>query len=246
MRSLTLTWLLALGQACSSETARAPDDDRVIVPEGLAVTALPGGNGVLNVIALSLSKAAKGGVELYAAVRNEGVVPACHAALSVELFDKAEQSLAAGISGLLAQHFYQLTDNSGSIAACIGPGDVTMAAVLELSSELALEDVAHVVYRCPYFALDVIPVAGLEITQLMSVGGAYAGTLRNGLDVPVQSPSVSVFALAHSGRPLGMISASDTSTLAAGETWAFQTGALDVTAAGQVAFPAGALATSPH
>jgi hypothetical protein len=114
--------------ACSSSTddGNATDDDALIFPEGVRVTALAGGNGVLDVIALTLRNGPHS-IELYAALRNTGDVPACSAAVSFELFDKAEQSLAAGISGLLTQHFYRLTDGSRTIAACVGPGDVSMA-----------------------------------------------------------------------------------------------------------------------
>lgn len=201
------------------------------------MTALPGGNGVLNVTALSLRKGSAG-LELYAALRNDGDQPACHAALSVELFDKSEQSLAAGISGLLSQHFYQLEDDPETIASCIGPGDVTMAALLDLGSDIALEDVAHVVYRCPYFALNVRRIPGLEITRLKR-GATYAGTLRNRLEVAVQDPSVSVFPVARSGRPLGVLTTSAPITLVPGATWDFETIAVEAAAAEQLAFPAG-------
>jgi hypothetical protein len=156
------------------------------------------------------------------------------------LFDKSEQSLAASISGLLSQRFYQLDDEPQTIASCIGPGDVTMAAVLDLGDQIALEDVAHVVYRCPYFALSVHRIAGLEITQLKRAA-TYTGTLKNGLDVALDGPSVSVFPLARSGRPLGMFTTTAAITLAPGATWDFETSAVEATAPDQRAFPAGAL-----
>jgi hypothetical protein len=218
---------------------QAQGDDRLIVPENLVVSALPGGNGVLNVTALSLQQGGQG-LELYAALRNDGDTPACHAALSVELFDKSEQSLAAGITGLLSQHFYRLEDDSQTIATCIGPGDISMAAVLDLGSEIALEDVAHIVYRCPYFALGVQRIAGLAITRLKR-GHTYSGTLENGLPLSLANPSVSVFPLARSGRPLGMSTASAETTLAPGQTWDFETTRTDLAAPDQVAFPAGEL-----
>jgi hypothetical protein len=83
--------------------------------------------------------------------------------MAVELFDRDEQSIAAGVGGLLSERFYELTDVSGSIASCVGPGDVGMAAVMDLPPQLAIEDVAHVIYRCPYFALDVLPIEGLVV-----------------------------------------------------------------------------------
>lgn len=231
--------------AGSGEMGGDAGDDALIVPEGLSVTALAGGNGVLDVIALTLRKGLSS-IELYAALRNDGDIPACHAAVSVELFDEAEQSLAAGIAGLLTQHFYRLTDGSGTIAACVGPGDVTMAAVTDLPSEIGIEDVGYVVYRCPYFALDVVPIDGLTISQVKSVtvsaGTAYTGTLVNGLDVAVSNPSVTVFPVNRVGRPLGMATGSGTVEIPPGGSWAFATNTVGAPGVDHVAYPAGALA----
>jgi hypothetical protein len=220
-------------------------DHAVIVPEDLAVMALPGGNGVLEVTALTLREGPDG-AELYAALRNVGDVPACSAALSVELFDAAEQSLAAGIGGLLTQRFYRLTDGSGSIAACVGPGDVTLAAIDDLPADVGVDDVRYVIYRCPYFALDVVPIDGIvldDVTALATdAGTAYTGTLSNGLDVAIEDPSVAVFPINGVGRPLGRATASAALALAPGDRWDFETDAVDVGGADQLAFAAGALA----
>ena len=220
-------------------------DDALIVPEGLTVTALAGGNGVLDVIALTLRKGPSSS-ELYAAVRNDGDIPACAAAVSFELFDKSEQSLAAGIGGLLTRHFYRRTDGSGTIAACVGPGDVTMAAVLDLPADIVIEDVGYVVYRCPYFALDVVPIAGLTISQVKSVtasvGTAYTGTLSNGFDVAVSNPSVTVYPVNRAGRPLGIATSSGTVELPPGGSWAFETNPVSARGIDYAAYPAGALA----
>ena len=237
--------------ACSSDTTAMSgaggdsDEDALIVPEGLAVTALAGGNGVLDAIALTL-RDGPSGPAVYAALRNDGEVPACSAAFSLELFDESEHSLAAGIGGLLTQHFYRLTDGSGSIAACVGPGEVTMVAVTDFATDVAIEDVAHVVYRSPYFALDVVPIDGLTISQVERVtrgaGAAYTGTLVNGLDVAVSSPSVTVFPVNRVGRPLGIAIASGTVELPPGGRWAFETNTVAALGVDHVAYPAGALA----
>jgi len=79
--------------ACSSESKQG--DEPAIVPEGLSVKALAGGNGVLELTTLTLRKGARG-AELYAALINRGDKPACHAALSVELYDEQERSLRRG------------------------------------------------------------------------------------------------------------------------------------------------------
>lgn len=241
MRLLAVAVVVQL-LACSSE---AEDDDALIVPRGLSVTALPGGNGVLNVMALTL-RTGPSGVELYAALKNDGDTPACSAALSVELFDDAEQSLAAGVGGLLTQHFYRLTDGSDAIAACVGPGDVTMAAVTDLPSELEVDDVARVVYWCPYFALDVVAIDGLTISEVKSATRGsetgYAGTLVNALDVAVSNPSVTVFPVNRVGRPLSVATGSGTVDIPPGGTWAFETSTVDAPGIDHVAYPAGALA----
>jgi hypothetical protein len=219
-------------------------DDALIVPEGLSVTALAGGNGVLEVIAFTLRKGPRS-AEVYAALKNVGDIPACSAAVSVELFDEAEQSLAAGIGGLLTQRFYRLTDGSGTIAACVAPGDVTMAAVTDLPSDIVIEDVGYVVYRCPYFALDVVPIDGLTISHVESITGrdgtAYTGTLVNGLDVAVNNPAVSVFPVNRVGRPLGMATASGALEIPPGGSWSFETNAVGTPGVEYAAYPAGAL-----
>jgi hypothetical protein len=216
-----------------------------IVPEGLSVSALAGGTGVLELTALTLQRKGSG-IELYAALKNVGDVHACSAALSVELFDANGQSLAAGIGGLLTLRFYRRTDGSGTIAACVGPGEVTMTAVADLPPELVIEEVRSLTYRCPYFALDVEAIAGVTIGEVngveRSAGTAFEGTLVNGLEVALKRPSVSVFAIDRVGRPLGMASAHEMRELAPGDEWRFVTDAVVDPGASQLAFAAGELA----
>lgn len=218
--------------------------DPSIVPEGLRVMALAGGTGVLELSALTLREG-PAGAEIYAALRNVGDVPACSAAVSFELFDHSQQSLASGIGGLLTQRFYRRTDGSRAIAACIGPGDVSMAAVTDLPADLRIDDVGYVVYRCPYFALDVEPIEGLNVSQVHGVardsGTAYTGTLENALDVAVRNPSVSVFPLSHSGRPLGLSIAQSSRVIEPGDSWKFETNTVSEPGADSAAYPAGAL-----
>ncbi len=239
-RLLIVVALALLPAACASRAG-----DEAFVPRGVTVTALPGGNGVLDVTALTL-RAGPSNPELYAAVKNTGEVPACDAALSVELFDDTKSSLAAGIGALFTRHFYRLNDGSGTLAACVGPGDVAMAAVTDLDSELRIDDVGYVVYRCPYFALDVAPVDGLSVTRVTSLargaGTAYSGTFLNELDIAVSNPSVTVFPLSDVGRPLGVASDEGTKEIPAGGSWAFETSSIEVTAADYAAYPAGSFA----
>lgn len=250
-KRLLIQAALLLPLACSSEASEGAGvggdtgDDALVVPEDLTIMALPGGNGVLNVIALTLRRGPTN-TELYAALRNDGDTPACSAALSVELYNKAQQSLASGINGLLTQHFYRVTDGSDAIAACVGPGDVTMTAVTDLPSDIVIEDVGYVVYRCPYFALDVVPIDGLTISDVKAVTGgagtAYAGKLFNGLDVAVNDPSATVFSVTRVGRPLGVAIASGAVQVPPGGSWAFETNTVETPGADQAAYPAGAMA----
>jgi hypothetical protein len=230
--------------ACSSGRG-TPTDDALVVPDGLAVRALAGGNGVLRVTALTLQKG-RSNTELYAALKNEGDVPACDAALSVELFDRSEQSLAAGIGAVFTRRFYRLEDGSGTVAACAAPGDVTMAVMTDLPSEIDIDEVGYVVYRCPYFALDVVPISGLTVGHLTVTvrgsGSAYKGTLVNGLDVTVRNPSVTVFPVNRAGRPMGVATGRGTTAISPGSSWTFETTPVDAPAIDYAAYPAGALA----
>jgi hypothetical protein len=249
---LLLTALLLLAAACRAdagdtrggEVTDAGSDTRRIVPEGLRVVALEGGSGGLELVALTLRSGPEA-TELYVAVRNGGATPACSAAVSVELFDGADSSLAAGIGGLLTQRFYRRTDGSDSIAACIGPGDVSMAAVLGLPPDIAIEDVKSIVYRCPYFALDVVPIEGIAIRDAKratdGAGTTFTGTFVNGLEVAVTNPSVSVFPINRVGRPLGAATGSAALEVPPGGRWVFETGRVEAAGADFVVYPAGAL-----
>lgn len=236
--------LVALACSSAHEGLRVAGDDELIVPKSLAVSALEGGNGVLELFALTL-RSGPSSTEAYAALRNTGDAPACGAAVSLELFDKAEQSVAAGISALYSKHLYRLTDGSGSIVACVAPAEVAMGAVTDLPAELVIESLGTVVYRCPYFALDVEPVDGLAISEVKSVaagvGTAYTGTLHNGLEVTVTNPSVAVFPVNGVGRPLGVATGRGTVEIPPGGSWAFETNSVEAKGSDYVAYPAGSL-----
>lgn len=229
----------------------ATGDEAPIVPVGLTVTGLESGHGVLDVTALTL-RVGPTSLELYAALKNVGDIPACDAALSVELFDRDGTSLAAGIGGLYTNHLYRLTDGSDTIAGCVGPGDVTMAAITDLPSSITPEAVGSILYRCSYFAVDVTPIDGPSLASLTSVdengATAYAGTLVNRLPVALSNPSVTVFPVNRVGRPLGVASSrgsSDvppTTSIPACGSWSFHTNAISAPAASAFAFPAGSVA----
>lgn len=216
--------------------------DVIVVPEGIDVSARPGVNSVFNVIALTLSKGSSGTV-LYAAVRNDGNIPACNPSFSVELRDKDAQSLAAGISGLMVQHFYRLTDGSGSIAGCAAPGDVTMVAITDLSLDGPIEDVRQVVYSSSYWVLNAVAIDGLGVTEVQTVtrstGVAYTGTLVNGLDVALRNPSVAIFPIDAVGRPLGVAFDNGSVDVPPGGSWDFETSTVSDAGVDYAAFPAG-------
>jgi hypothetical protein len=232
---------LLLPAACSGEAKERGEGDASIVPEGLDVTALPGGNGVFNVIGLTLRPGPSHG-ELYVALRNDGQTPACSPAFSVELFDKAEQSVAAAVGGLLVRRFYRLTDGSDTIAACVAPGEVTMVAITDLPADMVIEDVSRVVYWCNYWVLDVVPGEGISIADVRTVAGAagvaYAGTVVNGFDVPVSSPSVAIFPVNHVGRPLGVALGRGTAPVPPGGSWEFETSTVSDAGVAHAAYPA--------
>lgn len=242
MRSDVTAWHLLV--ALVSGACFSPAREAMVVPEGVRVLALPGGTGGLEVAAVTLHKVGTT-TELLAALRNTGDAPACHAAFSVELFDGADQSLAAGITGLLTRQFYQRTDGSETIAACVAPGERTMAAITDLPPELAIDDVRSIVYRTPYFALDVEPIAGLRVEHIEKNTRnnqiAFTGTLKNSLEVSVDKPSVTIFPLTEAGRPVAVIQSSSDIHIPPDGEWHFETSPIDPPAADQLAFPAGAL-----
>ena len=200
-----------------------------------------GGCGVLHVTALTLRQGPSN-AELYVALRNDGSAPACSPAFTAEVFDKSEQSLAQGLGGLLVQHFYRLADGSGTIAACVGPGDISMIAIRDLPSELVLEDVSQVVYRCNYWALKVTPIAGISISDVKAVardgGVTYTGTLVNELDVALNDPSVAIFPVNSVGRPLGVALSGATLQLPPGGSWQFETNSVGDPGVDQAVYPA--------
>jgi hypothetical protein len=232
--------------ACSDDEAganatRSAEDDALIAPASLNVTARAGGCGVLDLVALTLQRGADNG-ELYAALRNNGVSPACSPSFSFEAFDADGQPVATGLGGLLVKRFYRLTDGSQTVAGCVGPGDVAMVAITDLPAELELEDVDEVVYGCNFWMLDVSPIDGISIGDVKVVtrgrSTAYAGALFNGLDVTLSSPSVAVFPVNSVGRPLGVAFSNGVVDVPPGGSWEFETNTVNEAGVDSAAYPA--------
>lgn len=229
--------------ACSGAGQGA--DDALIVPPGLDVELQPGGAGVFDLTALTL-RDGPGGLELYAAVRNVGDVPACDAALKVTLNDKNNQPLGMLINGLDTNrlYLYPLPDGSTTVAACASPGDVSMTSILNMAPDVTVADVGSIVYYYVYFVLDGITLIdpGLSIGDVQAVAGpggtTYTGTVTNGLAMPVSNPSVRIFPLNRAGRPLDVAGADESSQIPAGGTWTFQTDTVDDPGVEYAAFPA--------
>jgi hypothetical protein len=219
-------------------------DAALIVPAGLDVSLEAGGAGVLDLFALTLQQGPNG-LQLYAALKNDGDVPACDAALKVFLYDAAGNPLGDFINGLYTNHFYLYTPTDGSaaeIAACASPGDVTMTEIaIPASDDIALGDVASVVYYYSYFALDAVLIDGLTVSEVSTVttsaGTSYSGTVINDLDIMVSGPSITIFPLTCAGRPLGIASGSDGSQIPPGGSWTFQTNTVDTPAVNYAAYP---------
>ena len=211
-----------------------------IAPAGLTVAPHASGCGVLELSALTL-QAGSIQPELFVALENKGAMPACSPAFSYEIFDHSEQSVAAGVGGLLVKRFFRMTDGADTLAACVAPGDITLIAIEDLPVELELEDVARVEYWCSFWALDVTPVGSLTVSSprpvLRADGVAYAGELTNELDVPLQMPSVSVFQLDAEGRPLGVALASGDGEVAPGDRWSFETESVTERGVTRIALP---------
>jgi hypothetical protein len=218
-------------------------DDSLIVPAGLAVTARPGINSVFNVTALTL-RPGPNGVDLYAAVRNDGDIVACNASFSVELRDKDDQNVAVGVSGLMSSRYYRFRDGSEGILGCVAPADVTMVGIRSMALDTPLEAVVNVVYQSNYWGnLDLVAIDGVSLASVQAVsrspGVAYTGTLVNGLDVELSSPTVAVFPLNAVGRPLGAAYGGSSVVLPACGTWDFETTPINEAGVSFAAYPMG-------
>jgi len=232
------------GQA--SNGGSVATDDALIVPQGLDVSVSVGNNSIFSVVALTLRDTSSG-PQLYAAVKNEGDAPGCNVSFSVTLYDKDEQTVGAGVSGLVVRRFYELKsdDGSSSIAGCVSPGDVTMLAIVNLDlGSTPIADVRKVVYSTQYWYLaNLVAIDGVTLKDVTAVnkskGVAYTGALVNELDKPLSNPTVAIFPLNAVGRPLGVAYGRATLDVAPGASWAFETETVTDAGVGFDAYPLG-------
>ena len=241
----------ALGVSGGAGTANSAGDigsAPIVVPAGLAVAARVGNNSVFQVIALTLRQGSDG-AELFAAVKNIGDGSGCNASFSVTLYDKDGQTVGNGISGLLVRRYFELTDGSGNIAGCVAPGDVTMVAITSasLNLDVPIEEVRSLDYISQYWNLTAVtPIPGASLNGVAAVtrgtGVAYTGTLVNGFETELGGPTVAVFPLDATGRPLEVAyGGSSTSSLMVppNGTWDFETSTVSEAGVSFDAYPMG-------
>ncbi|HET7540003.1 MAG TPA: FxLYD domain-containing protein [Polyangiaceae bacterium] len=231
------------GGGGSTSVAGTADDGSLIYPANLTVLPRVGINSVFNVIALTL-RPTSDGMELLAAVRNDGEILACNASFSVDLHDRDDEIVASNISGLNVRRFYELNDGSGQLAGCLAPGDVTMVTIPSLTLNPPDAEIQSVVYQSNYWGnLDISPVAGINLSGVQSVaraaGVAFTGTLRNDLARELPNPTVAVFTLNSAGRPLEVAYGASTAVLPAGGSWDFETSTVKQSGVNFDAYPMG-------
>jgi hypothetical protein len=220
-------------------TAGQAGDDLLFVPEGLPNKLFDEQRGTIALVAVTLVQGATG-PELYAAVRNDGQMPACEAGMMISFYDKADQHLTDTGAVLLSGRFYRL--DSGVVLSCIDPGQIAMAAATDIPDSIVIGELGYLEHRFPLFTIDGIQrvdglaVSGVEATTT-GAGSAYTGTLTNGFSVTVSNPSVAIFPVNRVGRPLGMARADATTDLPPGGGWSFQTSTVGELGAGYVAYP---------
>jgi len=226
------------GNAGSAGTAGVAGDTRLFVPEGLPNTELDGDGG-LTLVAFTLLEGATG-AEFYAAVRNDGSMPACEAGMIIDFYDEAGALVTSTAGTLQTGRLYRLSGDDGVHVWCVAPGELAMTSGTGLDT-VVLENLGRLEHRFPAFTLDVVPVAGLGVTGVAAVanGGrtAYTGSLTNGLDAPVTSPKVSIFPLNRAGRPLGVATSTEMTEIPAAGSWSFETSTVDDAGVDYAAYP---------
>lgn len=240
---LATATLVVLAPACAGDRTEAPTGDaRHFVPETLPNTNVNGVDDGLTLVAFTLLREATGPA-LYAAVENRASTPACQAGMTTDFYDKSGQRVTSAGAVLHGRRPYRMPD--GTVMPCVGPGEVAMAGVTGLD-DFAIDELGWLEHLFPSFLIDgMTAIDGLTVRDLRSEtgngGSTYAGTLANGLDVAVSAAKVTVFPVNRVGRPLGMAT-SPSADVAAGASWAFETGVVGDAGVDAVAFPSATIA----
>ena len=231
--------------ACSDGTAATPGDGRLFVPEDLPNTPRAGEVGVtLKLVAWTLVQGPTA-AELYAAVRNDGNAPSCEAGMMTDFIDKAGQTVVSVGTALQSKQLYRL--DATTIISCIDPGQIAMSASTNLPAEVVIGELGSLTHTFPTFGgFDgLVPVSGFTISQVATVakgaGSAYTGSLTNGFDTTASGPGVTIFPVNRVGRPLGAATASATTDIPPGESWSFETSAVNDLGVDYVAYPAASI-----
>jgi hypothetical protein len=216
-------------------------EDLLFVPEGLSNTEMDGEVEGLTLVAFTLEQRAAG-LELYAAVRNDGETPACDAGMLVYFIDKAEQLVKTWGAGLRSRQLYRINDGSGVIISCVAPGEIAMIGSTDLPDDIVLEELGYLKHSFPAHEVDVVPIEdSITLSEVEAVSGgagsAYTGTLQNRLDVAVSAATVTVFPVNRVGRPLGVATSSAMADIPPGGSWTFETTTVDDVGVDYVAYP---------
>jgi hypothetical protein len=227
------------GSPGADATGGKGGDDLLFVPVDLPNTNLDGDRaGGLKLAAFTLMREAKG-LNLYAAVKNEGNTPACEAGMTTYFVDKTDQVVTSAGSVLQSQQFYRL--DSGVIIRCVGPGQMAMSAATDLPSDIVLEKLGSLQHRFPAFVIEgIVPIEGFDVSEVKTIprgeGYVYAAKLINRFDKTVSGPSVTIFLMNRVGRPLGLATSKMAIDLPAGTSWSFETTDIADLGVGYVAY----------
>jgi hypothetical protein len=227
------------GGAPGARQDAAALDESAFSPEGLPNLPLDSVAGVLTLFASTLKPGANG-LELYAAIRNDGAYPLCGAAMMIEFYDHADQLMGTASAGVQSGRLYRIPDGSGTIS-CVAPGQTAMAAATSLPQGLELEALKYLGHRFPAFQIDgaeLLPSATVSEVEAYATaeGTVYRGTVLNAADAPISDPNVSVFPVNGVGRPLGVATSKGTVEIAPADTWSFETSAIAEPGVDHVAF----------
>jgi hypothetical protein len=238
---------LVAAAGCSATAARVDaaasgGDDRLFVPEDLPNTNGDGQDVGLVLVAFTLVPGAAG-PSFFAAVQNVLATPLCEAGMMISFYDQNDQLVGSAASVLQSGRFYQVTD--GTVIPCVDPGQIAMTGETGLPDTIVIDQLGSLVHLFPSFNVDVVPAGGLTVSGIASAmgdgGTGYAGNVVNEIGSTLSNPSVAIFPVNRAGRPLGMATATTTTDLPAGGSWAFQTTAVDDSGVGEVAFASGSV-----